>query len=112
MSRRALGRGLSALFTQTTPLEQDLVYLDIDQIEPTSEQPRRIFRPDKLEELSESIKANGMIQPIVVRRRGETYQIVAGERRWRAAQLAGLHKIPCVVKNIPEEHVLELSLIE
>lgn len=112
MSKKALGRGLSALFTQTSPLEQDLIYLDIDQIEPTSEQPRHIFRQDKLVELSESIKINGIIQPIVVRRSGERYQIIAGERRWRAAQMAGLHKIPCVVKNIPEENVLELSLIE
>ena len=94
MSKKALGRGLSALFSQMNPLEQDLVYIDIDQIDPTETQPRHIFRPDKLEELAQSIRANGIIQPIVARRNGERFQIIAGERRWRAAQIACLHKVP------------------
>jgi ParB family transcriptional regulator, chromosome partitioning protein len=112
MSKKALGRGLSALFSQMGALEQDLIYLDIDQLDPTQSQPRHVFRQDKLEELAQSIKANGIIQPIVARRNGERFQIIAGERRWRAAQMAGLHKIPCIVKDIAEDNVLELSLIE
>jgi ParB family chromosome partitioning protein len=112
MSRKALGRGLSALFTQINPLESDLIELDIDQLEPTDAQPRKVFNEDKLDELAQSIKANGIIQPIVVRRRGERFQIIAGERRWRAAQLAGLLKVPCIVKDIADENVLEMSLIE
>jgi ParB family chromosome partitioning protein len=112
MSRKALGRGLSALFNQNAPLDQDLLQIDIDQLEPTPYQPRQVFKDDKLFELAESIKANGILQPIIARRIGERFQIIAGERRWRAAQLAGLHKVPCIIKDIPEENVLELSLIE
>ncbi len=112
MSRKALGRGLSALFTQTSPLEEDLISLSINVIDPTNAQPRQHFDEEKLEELAQSIRANGLIQPIVVRRSGDRFQIVAGERRWRAAQKAELQKIPCIVKDIPEEQVLELSLIE
>lgn len=112
MSRKALGRGLNALFTQTSPLEHDLMDLDIDQIDPAEVQPRGVFREDKLEELAQSIKHNGIIQPLVVRRTGERFQIVAGERRWRAAQKAGLHKVPCIVKEVSQDNVWELSLIE
>ncbi len=112
MSRKALGRGLSALFTQMNPLETDLIELDLDQLDPTDVQPRKIFNENKLNELAASIKTNGVIQPIVARRKGERFQIIAGERRWRAAQLAGLHKVPCIIKDIPEENVLEMSLIE
>lgn len=112
MPRKALGRGLSALFTQSGSLDQDLVEISIDQIDPSEAQPRYIFNENKLEELVRSIKNNGILQPIVVRRRGERFQIVAGERRWRAAQRAGLHRVPCIVKDIPDERVLELSLIE
>ena len=112
MSRKALGRGLSALFTQVNPLEHDLIELDIDQLDPTDIQPRKIFNENKLNELAQSIKTNGIIQPIIARRHGERFQIIAGERRWRAAQIAGLRRVPCVVKEITEENVLELSLIE
>jgi ParB family transcriptional regulator, chromosome partitioning protein len=112
MSRKALGRGLSALFTQMNSLETDLIELDIDQLDPTDVQPRKIFNENRLNELAQSIKTNGIIQPIVVRRVEERFQIIAGERRWRAAQLAGLNKVPCIVKDIAEENVLEMSLIE
>jgi ParB family chromosome partitioning protein len=112
MSRKALGRGLSALFTQTNILDTEFVELDIDQLDPSESQPRNIFKEAKLEELAQSIKSNGILQPIVVRRNGERFQIIAGERRWRAAQKAGLRKIPCIIKDISEENVLELSLIE
>lgn len=112
MSRKALGRGLSALFSQTNAIETELVELGVDQLDPNENQPRQVFREEKLEELAASIKANGIIQPIVVRRNGERFQIIAGERRWRAAQRAGLMKIPCVIKTIPDDNVLEISLIE
>src|SRR5687767_8616375 len=112
MSKKALGRGLSALFNPASPLENDLLELGIEQIEPNPEQPRRAFNDATLEELAQSIRANGVIQPIIVRRLGESFQIVAGERRWRAAQRAGLLKVPAVIRDIKEEEVLALSLIE
>ena len=112
MSRKALGRGLNALFTQVSALDHDLMDLDIDRIDPAPVQPRGVFREDKLDELALSIRHNGIIQPLVVRRNGERFQLIAGERRWRAAQKAGLHRVPCIVKEVPEENVLELSLIE
>jgi len=115
MSRKALGRGLDALFaqaTQATSVESDLMDLDIDRLDPADVQPRSIFKERKLDELAESIRHNGIIQPLVVRRKGDRFEIIAGERRWRAAQKAGLHKIPCVVKNVSPENVLELSLVE
>ena len=112
MSRKALGRGLNALFTQNSPTEHDLIDLDIDRIDPSDVQPRSVFSPQRLDELAQSIQHNGIIQPLVVRRSGERFQIIAGERRWRAAQSAGLHRVPCIVKEVAEENVLELSLIE
>jgi len=112
MSRKALGRGLDALFTQTSPLDHDLMDLDIDRIDPAEVQPRGVFKEDKLEELALSIRHNGIIQPLVVRRIGERFQIVAGERRWRAAQKAGLTKVPCIVKKVSQDNVWEISLIE
>ncbi len=112
MSRKALGRGLSALFNQVESLEQDLREIDIERIEPNESQPRHVFDDERLKELVLSIKSNGIIQPIVVRRSGEVFQIVAGERRWRAAKQAGLQRVPCIIKEIADENVLEVSLIE
>src|SRR5947207_416446 len=114
MSRKALGRGLDALFAPGASLEhgQDLMELDIDRLDPADLQPRSVFKEQKLDELAQSIRANGVIQPLVVRRNGDRFEIIAGERRWRAAQKAGLHKVPCVVKDVAAEDVLELSLIE
>lgn len=90
-----------------------MVEIDIDLIEPNNFQPRTTFDEERLEQLAQSIRANGIIQPLLVRRlSGEKYQLVAGERRWRAAQRAGLLKVPCVVKEIPEDKMLELALIE
>lgn len=114
MTRRALGRGLSALLSDTPATNSEQVLdVDIDLVEPNSLQPRTNFDEERLEELAQSIRANGIIQPILVRRTdGARYQLVAGERRWRAAQRAGLQRIPCVVRDIPEDKVLELALIE
>lgn len=114
MARKVLGRGLSALLGEETINQSNESYLeiDIDLIEPNSSQPRSRFAEEKLEELAQSIRANGIVQPIVVRKKGGHYQIVAGERRWRAAQKAGLQKIPSVIKEVADEKLLELALIE
>ncbi|MEP6924990.1 MAG: ParB/RepB/Spo0J family partition protein [Pyrinomonadaceae bacterium] len=86
--------------------------IEIDLIEPNSEQPRTRFTQSALEELAQSIRENGIVQPIVVRRKGTGYELVAGERRWRAAQLAGLNKIPSIIRQITDDRMLELALIE
>lgn len=114
MNRKALGRGLSALLGEETAKTSDETFLeiDLDLIKPNAEQPRTRFTESNLEELSQSIKANGVIQPIVVRKKDFGYEIVAGERRWRASQRAGLQKIPAIIKNISDEKLLELALIE
>nr|ABV27413.1 stage 0 sporulation protein J [Chloracidobacterium thermophilum] len=112
-TRRALGRGLSALLPERTPQAgETLLELDIERIIPNLDQPRTAFPEEKLEELAQSIREHGILQPIVVRRHGEMFQIVAGERRWRAAQRAGLHRIPVVIREVPDEQLLELALVE
>lgn len=114
MNRKALGRGLNALLRDESISETngEFLEIDIDLIEPNSEQPRTTFTEANLEELTQSIKANGIVQPIVVRRKGGKYQIVAGERRWRASQRAGLTKMPSVIKDVADDKLLELALIE
>lgn len=118
MKKRALGKGLNALITDipTDIMEEgdenSILEIAIGQIQPNPNQPRKLFIEEKLTELAESIKENGIIQPILVREIGDHYQIVVGERRYRAAQIAGLYTIPCLVKEFSEEKVLELALIE
>ncbi|MBA2502446.1 MAG: ParB/RepB/Spo0J family partition protein [Pyrinomonadaceae bacterium] len=113
MTRRVLGRGLSALLSETPKtVDEEMLEIDLDLIEPNNMQPRTRFDEARLEELAQSIRANGLVQPLLVRRRGGRYQLVAGERRWRAAQRAGLQKIPAVVREIPDEKIFELALIE
>jgi ParB family transcriptional regulator, chromosome partitioning protein len=108
-----LGRGLNALLSDTAPTtSEELLEIDIDLIEPSPAQPRTHFDEDRLEELAQSIRSNGIVQPLLVRRRGARYQLVAGERRWRAAQRAGLQRVPAVVRAIPDDKLLELALIE
>lgn len=114
MSRKVLGRGLSALLGEetTTSNNEEYLELDLDLIEPNADQPRRSFNNENLDDLAQSIKANGIVQPIIVRRKGSKFQLVAGERRWRAAQKAGLQKIPAIIKVIADDKLLELALIE
>lgn len=114
MSRKVLGRGLSALLGEEADKKniEGLLEIDLDLIEPNSEQPRTRFAEENLEELTQSIRVNGVVQPIVVRKQGGRYQIIAGERRWRASQRAGLQKIPAVVKEVSDDKLLELALIE
>lgn len=113
--RPALGKGLSALIPDAPePPRGGVMEVDIDLLAPNDLQPRVQMDEAKLQELSDSIKANGIIQPILVRRTGNSYRIIAGERRWRAAQRAGLHKVPVVVREVAEggKELLELALIE
>ncbi|MDX6693833.1 MAG: ParB family transcriptional regulator, chromosome partitioning protein [Blastocatellia bacterium] len=113
MTRRVLGRGLSALLSDTAATSsEELLEVDIDLIEPNSAQPRTNFNEERLNDLAQSIRSNGIVQPLLVRRRGARYQLVAGERRWRAAQRAGLQRVPAVVRDIPDDKLLELALIE
>lgn len=113
MTRQALGKGLSTLLKDREGTsDQELLELDVDLLEPNRYQPRQVFSEDKLEELAQSIKTHGIVQPIVARRHGDRYQIVAGERRWRAAQRLGMLKVPVLVKVIGDERLLEASLIE
>ena len=114
MAKQALGRGLSALLGEDTakPVTAFPTEIDIDLIEPNPEQPRSRFAETPLDELARSIRSNGIVQPIVVRTNGEKFQIVAGERRWRAAQKAGLRKIPVTHKEVSDDKLLELALIE
>lgn len=113
MTHKALGKGLSALLKdRELTAESDQRELDIDLLEPNRFQPRQVFSEAKLEELARSIRAHGFIQPILVRRAGERYQIIAGERRWRAAQQLGLTRVPVSIRSIPDDSLLEISLIE
>jgi len=122
--RRALGKGMGALLptrTHTQPLapspepwepHESSLNIPVDAIQPNPLQPRRVFEDNRLEELAQSIRANGIIQPLVVRLVNGRYQLVAGERRWRAAKLAGVALVPVVVREIPDNRLLEITLIE
>jgi ParB family chromosome partitioning protein len=113
--RPALGKGLSALIPDVPePARSAPMEVDIDLLAPNPQQPRLNMDDGRLEELTASIKAHGIIQPILVRRTGNTYRIIAGERRWRAAQRAGLQRVPVVVRDVAEgdKQLLELALIE
>lgn len=111
--RKALGRGLAALIpTAHAASPSGLRTLAIERIRPNRGQPRKHFDPESLEELASSIKARGVLQPILVRRRGDEYELVAGERRWRAATQAGLQEIPAVVKELTDSDALQVAIIE
>ena len=115
--RPALGKGLSALIPDVPDVRTGSASteVDVDQISPNEHQPRHRFEDARLEELAQSIKANGVIQPIVVRRVDDGYRIIAGERRWRAAQRAGLTRVPVVIKEVTagrDAQLLEMALIE
>ncbi len=112
MTRKPLGRGLGALLSADQSAPDDPLEIDIDLIDPGSMQPRVQFDEAKLLELAKSISSNGVVQPLLVRRRGSRYELIAGERRWRAARVAGLSRVPAVVRDVPDAQVLELALIE
>jgi ParB family chromosome partitioning protein len=113
LSRQALGKGLRSLIPQSDTLNRNLVsQIEVDKITANPFQPRKHFDQEKLEELAESIKNHGVLEPIIVRRAGGEYQIVIGERRWRACQLAGLATVPAVVKELSDREMTEMALIE
>ena len=112
MKRRALGKGLEALLPTATPADTSLIELDLHQIRPNPYQPRLQFDAEKLEGLAASISENGVIQPVVARPAQEGYELVAGERRWRAAQKAGLARIPAIIQDVSNRHLVELALVE
>ena len=112
---KKLGRGLSSLFTSSSDFskKENLINLSISSLVANNNQPRKNFNKTELEELALSIKAQGILQPIVVRKKFEdVYEIIAGERRWRAAQLAGLHEIPVIVKQMEDNEAIKAALIE
>jgi ParB family transcriptional regulator, chromosome partitioning protein len=111
--RRALGKGISALIPEKElTVQENIPQLKLGQIRPNPFQPREVFDDQGLEELTQSIKEKGIIQPVLVRRRGDHYELIAGERRFRAAQMLKLEEIPAIIKDVEDEDSLELSLIE
>tara|TARA_B100000073_G_scaffold116364_1_gene94077 strand:+ start:667 stop:1569 length:903 start_codon:yes stop_codon:yes gene_type:complete len=130
MNKKSLGRGLSSLLSETQidlNNDQDMNFVEepnnikrsktlslipIEKIQPNINQPRRTFSGEELTELKNSIESKGLLQPIIVREKGGYYEIVAGERRWRAAQLAQLHEIPALIKELTDIEVLEIAIIE
>lgn len=113
---KGLGRGLDALIpsyeSEDLPVESGVKEINISYIKPNEDQPRKYFEPEKIKELSESIRQHGVIQPILVVKDGSYYTIVAGERRYRAAVLAGLKEVPVIEKSFTEEEILQIALIE
>ena len=130
MNKKSLGRGLSSLLSETQidlNNDQDMNFVEepnnikrsktlslipIEKIQPNINQPRKTFSEEELTELKNSIESKGLLQPIIVREKGGYYEIVAGERRWRAAQLAQLHEIPALIKELTDIEVLDIAIIE
>lgn len=118
VGRRALGRGLGALLPARGALAapeaaaERVERIPLERIDPNPYQPRKVFHSERLEELAQSIRSDGVIQPILVQSNGDRYTLVVGERRWRAAKLAGLLVIPAVVRDIPSDRLLEVTLVE
>lgn len=113
MKRRSLGRGLDALIPKDAEsAAEGYETIRVDLVEPGESQPRRVFDEDSLRELADSIRENGVIQPIVARRKDGGFEIVAGERRWRAARMAGLRRIPAMVREASDLDAAELTLVE
>ena len=116
VQRKALGRGLGALIPDLPEkLEskpEGMLLVDLDEIRPNPLQPRRNFDQEKIEELAGSIRENGILQPLIVKKAREGFELIAGERRWRAAQKAGLAKVPIIIKEVGDKGRLELSLVE
>ena len=128
--KRGLGKGLDALFADAAPVMEDeqtadatsnednasdqdrIIYVDINDIKPNPNQPRKHFNQSKLEDLAKSIQENGVIQPLVVQKKKDGYELVAGERRWRASRLAGIKKVPCIIREFDDKQNLIVAIIE
>lgn len=113
MAKRGLGKGLGALISSSTAAEQPRYeMIPVDSISPSPLQPRKKFREESLEELAASLKEHGVVQPVIVRPSGAGYELLVGERRWRAAQLAGLQSIPAVIREAEPSECLQVALVE
>ena len=112
MKQQRLGKGLSALIEDETQNSGSIMEVDVNSIDPNMNQPRKTFDNEKLDELAQSIKTYGVVQPIIVQKSGSRYIIIAGERRYRASRLAGLSKVPIVVKEYTKREYMEVSLVE
>ncbi|MCF6096266.1 ParB/RepB/Spo0J family partition protein [Thermovorax subterraneus] len=113
MSKKGLGKGLGALIPIIDEKdEKDIQEIDIDEIKPNERQPRKAFDEEKIKELAFSIKEHGVLQPVILRKTKTGYELVAGERRWRAAKIAGIEKIPAIIKNLTDAEVMQIALIE
>jgi ParB family chromosome partitioning protein len=112
LKRPALGRGLTSLMSQMAPEDANQRELPLGSMVPNRAQPRTHFDEAALAELAESLRQHGMVQPIVVRKVGDQFEIIAGERRWRAARKAGLAMVPVVIKEVPDDRLLEIALVE
>lgn len=110
--KKGLGKGLGALIASADTDEAGVREVRINDVEPNTEQPRKHFNDEKLSQLAESIKQHGIVQPLIVKKQDDTYRIVAGERRWRAAKLAGLSMVPVIVRELSSKQVMEIALIE
>src|SRR5690606_3775214 len=111
-TRRALGRGLRALIPESEASRDNVRPIPLDQVDRNPDQPRRYFDEEQLNELTESIRIHGVLEPIIVRPVEGRYEVVVGERRWRAAQLAGLTTIPAVVRPLSDREAMEIALVE
>ena len=112
VKKTGLGRGMAALLPVVEEEGKKFFSCPIEEIKPNKEQPRKTFANDKLEELAASIREKGIIQPLVVRRKGSHFELIAGERRWRASQKAGLREVPVVIQDVSDDTALEMALIE
>lgn len=113
MVKKGLGKGLGALISnESLEEESGVIEIKINEIEPNASQPRKFFDDEKLVQLAESIRQHGIIQPIIVKKNNNSYTIIAGERRWRAAKLAGLNRVPVLIKDFTQKQVMEIALIE
>lgn len=112
MGKKVLGKGLDALIPHDEIDGNEIKEIRINEIEPSISQPRKNFDEEKIKQLAESIKQHGIVQPIIVKREGNIYRIIAGERRWRAARVAGLATVPALIKEITERQAVEIALIE
>jgi ParB-like partition proteins len=112
MVKKGLGKGLGALIDTVDTDELGIKQLKLNDIEPNSGQPRKHFNDEKLEQLADSIRQHGIVQPLIVKKEDNTYKIVAGERRWRAARIAGLDTVPVIIKDLSSKQVMEIALIE
>lgn len=111
-AKKALGRGLDALIKPAKSSASRVMQVEIGRLSPNPEQPRGTFDERTLGQLEKSIRSQGILQPILVRRSGNRYEIVAGERRWRAAQAAGLQRVPVIIKDVGDDSLLEVALVE